>query len=242
MNNETTNDETIERYRDGLMSPNEREEFERRLESDEKLRRSLRIEEAMTMAIAIDRATAPNRHTEMRARAVEAISRIAPAATVAAPVAADELIEKRNGSGRRRGLYFSGLAALLLGIGGWLLLRPTEPTPVTRSAPAVSAPAAASQSPLVSSPTTGPATPAAGVDQAKDDRTEVMSMRGGSKDSGAASAVRSSKRLPSSTARANEPAAARRQTEQPTAISKPERKTLVIKDPKASAPVSLEQK
>lgn len=238
MNNETTNDEKIERYRDGLMSPGEREEFERQLAGNEQLRRSLRIDEAMTMALAIDRSAAPNRHAEMRTRALDAIARIAPAAQAATPMPVVKETEGAGRSGRSRGLFYTGLALLLLGIGGWLLLRPTNGPAAT---PVVSTPAATEQAPA---PTSPQATPAPAATMSKEDPREVRSMRGATKDSGGAAtaAARSSRHLPTASIRSTGQATTRDGSGQttPPAETKPARKPPVIRDPKAVSPIEIE--
>ena len=151
MSNEISRDEKIERYIDGQMSASERQQFERETGSDEQLRRSLRIEQAIATGIAIDRSTPPPRQAEMRARALDAIARIAPATPPPIPAAAPANSDNRS-KRRSTGLWITGgVITLALGIGGGLMLQPdvdetrqpvVQPTaPASTAAPALKAPA-----------------------------------------------------------------------------------------------------
>jgi anti-sigma factor RsiW len=238
MTNETTNDGMIERYLDGTMDAAERERFERLLASDERLRRSLKIDEAMTMAIAIDRASAPTRHPEMRARAIDAIARIAPSATALPQTPAPT--EKRSKSGHRRGLIYPPLGALLL-LGGWLLMRPSENLPSvqtrpaieTRSLPATPDPAPAAAAPSVTAPVEIPSATAPAAESRGSNIQE--------KESVMPPAVRSTRRSSAVNPPRQTESGRSRSTSTATETARKEHtKPPVFRDPSAQSPVTVD--
>ena len=78
-------DITIERYLGGGMSPAEQAQFRAMLAGDAALRRRVASEEAMLRALRADRAASARDHTAARARALEAVQRLAPAGAPATP-------------------------------------------------------------------------------------------------------------------------------------------------------------